>query len=30
MGHVADLDTAGDELGARRLDVGDDEVHALD
>ena len=27
--HLADLDAAGDELVARRLDVGDDQVQAL-
>src|SRR5262249_16426181 len=27
--HLAGLDTAGDELGARGLDVGDDQVQVL-
>ena len=27
--HLADLGTAGDELGARSLDVGDDQVQVL-
>jgi hypothetical protein len=28
--HLADLDTAGDELGACGLDVGDGQVQVLD